>query len=86
MKGESFALKGQYKVSYNGYKLLPNSLRNIADSFYKEYFPLTINELANTHILLVNRGDTEIEGKDFRLDDFVKIDSVEVWIRKEELQ
>lgn len=49
-----------------------------------------IPEIGASDIILVNRSDDDAEfsggDKTFRLDDFVKLDTVEVWIKKERLK
>jgi len=80
------ALVKGHSVSAKGYNMLPPSIRAVCSDYNDNYtMPITIRELAEADILLVNRSSEILEGgKEFRLDNFKCIkeeNQIELWIK-----
>lgn len=80
-------------VPERGIKKLPKSMVNAyweTRANDKGDLGVTIPDIGASDVILVNRtiDDTKASecDKTFRLDDFVKLDTVEVWIKKERLK
>ena len=75
-------------VSLEGFAMLPPSIQGVVGEKASEGWtmPITILELAECDLLLVNRSDEDLDGgKVFRLDNFkciVEEKLIELWIRK----
>jgi hypothetical protein len=75
-------------VSLEGFAMLPPSIQGVVGEKASEGWtmPITILELAEADLLLINRYNEELEGgKIFRLDNFkciVKDKQIELWIKK----
>ena len=75
-------------VSEEAYNILPPSMQKQVLCLGNDFniFPITIEELANTSLLIVVRSTEDFEGgKEFRLDNFkqlVKDRRIELWVKK----
>jgi len=75
------------KVSLQGYETLPPSIQAIiaqGPAQGGDTFPITIPEIGTVKLLIISRSNVEMEGKQFRMDNFrrlVKQDQLELWIR-----
>lgn len=76
------------KVSRQGYELLPPSVRKVVTVDEDYTVPVTIRELAESDILLVNRSPKCFEaGCKFRLGNFRRLgiaNNIEVWVNTRE--
>lgn len=71
-------------ISADGAAILPDSIIDASVNRESKFVPITIQELAEADILLVNRSceycmDSKSE---FRLDNYERLESCEVWIKK----
>lgn len=79
-------LRAEGAVSNTGYEMLPLSIQKhvIVTEDNVDYAPVTIDEIAESDLLIISRATEELEsGKPFRLDNFrclVKDRKVELWI------
>jgi len=75
-------------VSEKAYNMLPPSMQKLVLCLGNDFsiFPITIEELENTSLLIVVRSTEDFEGgKEFRLDNFkqlVKDRRIELWVKK----
>lgn len=73
------------RVSQKGYALLPQSIQQLCMVGNAEV-PITIEEIAQSELLIVSRSTVELAaGPEFRFDNFkllVKDRKVELWISK----
>lgn len=80
-------------LSLDAFRVLPSYLLKAYDATKPSECGLLgyrIPEIGASDVILVNRtlDDTKVSDNDktFRLDEFVKLDTVEVWIKKEKLK